>query len=134
MGMLGALVLQQLRGSGKRGGAVHAGMQRQMRSSSVLLLLLGFSVLMAADLRTGGKRASAGQAGNGSRQLCRAGQLRAGNARRYGAVVVMEVMVGVGVGKGGVCAFLTVHEVRAGLYSSVATEAGKHGERSQRAC
>lgn len=69
VGVLGALVLQQLRRPGERGRAVHAGMQRQQRPAPLFLLL---RVLVLADRTTRGEGALAGQAGVGSRKLCRA--------------------------------------------------------------
>lgn len=59
LGVLRALVLQQLGRSGKRCGAVHTGMKRQ-HASFRLLLSVSLSVRVVADLSTGrkgGKRA-----------------------------------------------------------------------------
>lgn len=84
VGVLGALVLQQLGRSGKGGRAVHAGMQRRhgrSRPASLLLLLsVRLSVLVVADLSTGREGALARQTGKRTRELwCTgAGQLRAG--------------------------------------------------------
>lgn len=110
VGVLGTLVLQQLVGPGKRGRAVHARVQRRRvpRSPPCSRLQLRVCVLGAFS-RTSGQRVSAAQAGH-VRDM-RADERRAGQAGRQGAVVVVEVMVG--VGKGGVRAALGAEPPRA---------------------
>ena len=134
--VLGALVLQQLGRSGERGGAVHAGVQRQHVRPAPLLGLLALSVLLlvvVALLGTGGQRVRAGQAGERAGELwsVRARELRAGQARGDGTVVVVEVVVRVGVGERGVRALLLAQDLGAGLEAAMATQAGKHGEVGQ---
>lgn len=136
VGMLGALVLQKLGRPGEGGGAVHAGMQRQQgrgRPASLVLLLCSPVLLVMAGLRTGGEGTLAREAGKGTRELwgVRVGELVAGKAGGYGAVVVMEMVMGVGVRKRGVCAILVTQYLGAGLEAAVATQAGKHGETGQ---
>lgn len=99
MSVLGALVLQQLGGSGKRGRAVHARVQRQQSRHCPASLLLS----------AGRKGMLARQAGERSREL------RAGKTGAYRAVVVMKMMMGMGVRKRGVCAFLVAQNLGAGL-------------------
>ena len=103
VGVLGALVLQELRGPGEGGGAMHAGMQRRAGGGPALvfLLLLRVAVLVTEQLGTGGEGALAGQAGEGGRSLVRggvwAGQGGARQAGGEGAVVVVEMVMGVGL-------------------------------------
>lgn len=110
--MLGALVLQQLGGSGERGRAVHARVQRQQirhRPTSLLLLRSVCLSVLVADLSAGRKGMLARQAGE------RSGELRAGQAGSNRAVVVMKMMMGMGVRKWRVCAFLLAQDLGAGL-------------------
>jgi len=84
LGVLSALVLQQLGRSGERCRAVHTGVKGQRgrsRPASVRLLpSVRLSVLVVAHLSAGRKGALAGQAGHRARELwgVRAAQLRAG--------------------------------------------------------
>lgn len=133
VGVLRALVLQQLGRPGKSGRAVHARIQRQHgRGRPASLLLLRSVCLSVARLSAGGKGALARQAGKRPRELwgMRAGKLRAGQTRRYRTVVVMKMM-GVGARERGVCAFLVAQYLGAGLQVAMATQAGKHGEVGQ---
>lgn len=82
-------------------------------------------MLVAALLSTGRQGVLAGQAGK------RARELRAGQTRGDGTVVVVEVMMGVGVRERGVRALLLAQDLGAGLEAAVATQAGKHGEVGQ---
>lgn len=85
MGMLRALVLQQLGGSSKGGRTVHTGVQGQKsgsRPASVLLLLgVCLSVLVVADLSASRDGTLARQAGKSTREPLRVTELRAGQAR-----------------------------------------------------
>lgn len=130
VGVLGALVLQQLGRSGEGGRAVHAGMgQRVFAPVVVLLLLLRLLVLVVEVAGAHGEGALvAAQAGDGAGELrvARADELRAGQAGRQGTVVVVEVVVG--VGQRGVCRPLLAAYLGAGLEAPVAAQAGEDGQ------
>lgn len=91
VGVLGALVLQQLVGPGEGGRAVHAGVQGRRVPDGPPLLGLGTLV------RFPGAFPGAGSDGVLATQAGQVGEeARAGQAGGQGAVVVVEVVVGVG--------------------------------------
>lgn len=96
--VFGALVLQQLGRPGKRGFAVHTGVQGLKGRRATLLLLhrVYLSVLVVTDLSTGSKGTLEGQTGKGSRELRGVwlAQLRAGQAGADGTVVVVKMVMG----------------------------------------
>jgi len=144
LGVLRALVLQQLGGPLEGCGAVHAGVQElwEHRGPAALLLLLLRAGLLAARLvgrLTGAEGVLASQVREVSSQRgsvgVRVAQLGAGKAGGEGTVVVVEVVaVGVAMSLRGarVRPFLLPEQLRAGL-EPVATQAGKHGEVRERA-
>lgn len=112
VGVLGTLVLQQLVGPGKRGRAVHARVQQRRAPDSPPRSCLRLWVcFLGAFSGTSGQRVSAAQAGHVWDM--RADERRAGQAGRQGAVVVVEMMVG--VGKGRVRAALGAQQPRAAV-------------------
>lgn len=99
VGVFGTLVLEQLVGPGKRGRAVHARVRRHRVPRGRPRLRVCVS---GAFSGTSGQRVSAAQAGHV--RDTRADERRAGQTGSQGAVVVVEMVVG--VGKGGVRAAL----------------------------
>ena len=97
-GVLRALMLQQLRRAREGGAAVHARVLLRLQA-----FLLRVALLVPQQLGAGREGALAGEAGKWRWGLRgrRGSQLRAGQAGREGAVVVVEVVVvGMGVGVG----------------------------------
>lgn len=128
MGVLSALVLQQLGRPGEGGRAVHARMRQRVPAPVVVLLRLLVLLVEVARAHREGALVAAQARGKGARDLraARAHELRAGKAGRQGTVVVVEVMVG--VGQWGVGGPLLAADLGAGLEAPVATQAGKDGQ------
>lgn len=128
LGVLGALVLQQLGRPGEGSRAVHAGVRQRVSAPVVELLRLLVLLVEVAGAHGEGAlvAAQARREGAGDLRATRAHELRAGQAGRQGTVVVVEVMVG--VGQGGVRRPLLAADLGAGLEAPVATQAGKDGQ------